>query len=65
MNAEKLHAIVIAIRRDLKESALLTDLSELVSNLQNYVNAPNQPQYQNAISDLRQKLSASLLDSNK
>lgn len=63
MNAEKLHAIALAIENDLSKSRILGLLQELTSALQNMVNQPNQPQFQKAFSDARENLRNALLES--
>ncbi len=46
MNAEKLHAIFLQLRNDFKSTNLVGQLKGLVSDLNNQINQPNQPQHQ-------------------
>lgn len=50
MNAERLHVIAKAVRDDLSRTELTNTLKQLVTSLQNQVNQPNQPQYQQQVS---------------
>ena len=52
MNAERLHAIILAIKDDLQKTALVNTLKELTTHLQNQVNQPNQPQHQQQVSTI-------------
>lgn len=46
MNAERLHAIVAALHAELKSSSVIPYFEQLVAALQNQVNQPAQPQYE-------------------
>lgn len=63
MNAEKLHAIALAIRNDVSKSRVIGQLDALVESLENMVNNQNQPTYQKNFSDARDALRNALIDS--
>ena len=67
MNAERLHIIAIAVRDDLSETNVETTLQNLVSSLNNQVNQPAQPQFQQEVSNHLQTLKEALTNaaSNK
>lgn len=46
MNAERLHAILKAVKEELEQTNLITHLEELVSTLQNVINQPQEPHQQ-------------------
>lgn len=50
MNVERLHAIALALKDDLSRSSVPSHLQQLVSALQNQVNQPGQPAYQQQVS---------------
>ena len=50
MNAERLHVIALAIRGDLQETKADKTLEQLVAALQNQVNQPADPRYQQQVS---------------
>ena len=50
MNAERLHAIAAALRADLTNSDVQSQFQQLVSALQNQVNQPGDPTYQQQVS---------------
>ena len=50
MNTERLHIITLAIRNDLAETKVQATLEQLVSALQNQVNQPQQPDFQQQVS---------------
>ena len=62
MNAERLHAVALAICDDLKSTKTPQLLEQLRNGLQNQVNQPQQPSYQQQVSDTLKKLSDSLAD---
>lgn len=61
MNAERLHAIAVAVLDDLKATKLDEILKQLIAALQNSVNQPNAPEFQKQVGDYRTALNASLL----
>lgn len=67
MNAERLHAIAAALRADLTNSSVSSHLQQLVSALQNQVNQPSQPTYQQQVSQYYETLQTALVNaaSNK
>lgn len=60
MNAEQLHAICIELNEEIDSNSLLKRLESLVNSLQNSINNPNEPTYQEEISNIRTKLYTSL-----
>lgn len=60
MNVERLHAICVAIRKDLEETSTVQTLNELVAALQSVVSQPGQPQYQEQVAAALGKLTTSL-----
>jgi len=50
MNAERLHAIVIALNQEMTRTNMAAKMQELITNLQNVVNQPA-PQHQHALSE--------------
>jgi hypothetical protein len=60
MNVERLHAIVATLILELSDDQTVTRLDQLVSSMQNMVNQPGSPQYQQEVSatltDLRSSL---------
>lgn len=60
MNAERLHAIVRAVRNDLATTASVQTLQSLRDALQNQVNQPQQANFQQQVSSLRTSLLSSL-----
>lgn len=60
MNIERLHIIAKAIKQDLTQTNSLALTAQLVSSLQNQINQPQQPQYQNQISQTVAALYAAL-----
>jgi len=52
MNAERLHAIILAIKEDMQQTDLVNTLDQLTTHLQNQVNQPNQPNHQQQVSTL-------------
>jgi hypothetical protein len=60
MNAERLHAIAVSVLDDLKVTKSEDTLKQLVAALQNQVNQPNAPQFQQQVSDFRTALNESL-----
>ncbi len=50
MNAEKLHAICIAIKEEIDENSIINYFEQLTQALQNVANNPN-PNHQNALGD--------------
>ena len=60
MNAERLHAIALAIRTDLNETKALDTLRALRDALQNQVSAPQEPTHQQAVSTNMQSLLGAL-----
>ena len=60
MNVEKLHAIASALRDDLSRSNVPSHLQQLVSALQNQINQPGQPAYQQQVSQSYEALRTAL-----
>lgn len=60
MNAERLHAIAAALRADLTSSSVESHLQQLFSALQNQVNQPGQPVYQQQVSQFYETLRTAL-----
>ena len=60
MNAERPHAVANAIKIDLSKSNIVSHLQQLVSALQNQINQPGQPQYQQQVSQFYEVLQAAL-----
>lgn len=60
MNAERLHAIALAVRDDLQQTQTVKRLQELRDALQQQVNQPQQPGPQQQVSKIRQELTAAL-----
>ncbi len=60
MNIERLHAIAIAIITDIKNTKTDSTLQQLVTSLQNQVNQPQSPQFQQQVSQHLTTLYASL-----
>lgn len=60
MNAERLHAIALAIQEDLKKTKEIQRLEKLRSALQNQVNQPQDPNYQQQVSDSLKELKEAL-----
>jgi hypothetical protein len=60
MNAERLHAIALAVLEDIKTTKSQETLKQLVGALQNAVNQPNAPQFQEQIGNYRNELNTSL-----
>lgn len=60
MNAEQLHATCLEIRKEIDALNLVDELQQLSTALQNSVNQPNQPAYQEQVGVHRDKLIASL-----
>lgn len=56
MNAERLHAIALALHDDLSRSSVPSHLQQLVSALQNQINQPGQPAYQQQVSQFYEAL---------
>lgn len=65
MNAERLHAIASALRTDLTDSSVLNHLQQLVSALQNQVNQPGQPIYEQQVSEYYETLRTALVSAEK
>jgi hypothetical protein len=62
VNAERLHAIVVALRSEVEETAYPEHLQGLVNGLRAAVDTPNNPEPQNQISSARQELQRVLSD---
>ena len=60
MNIERLHAIAIAIIADINNTKTDSTLQQLVTSLQNQVNQPQSPQFQQQVSQHLTTLYASL-----
>lgn len=56
MNVERLHAVALAIKDDLKKTREVQLLEQLRAALQNEVNQPQQPTYQQQVSDTLKEL---------
>ena len=63
MNAERLHAIILCVQRDLRNNQILDLFQRLVNALANQVNQPAQPQYQQETSTSLQGLVNALSNS--
>lgn len=63
MNAERLHVIAKAVKDDLSNTNIEGLLKQLLGNLQNHVNQPNQGQYQQNVSNVRTALYQALENS--
>lgn len=60
MNAERLHALALAIKDDLQATGVVATMQQLRDALQNQVNAPQEPSYQQQVSTALQQLAESL-----
>src|ERR1700687_6471874 len=60
LNAERLHAVANAIKQELDSSRLVENFQELTNALQNLVNQPNQPQWQQIVSNKRVEIQTAL-----
>lgn len=60
MNVERLHSIALALRDDLSRSSVTSHLQQLVSALQNQINQPGQPTYQQQVSQFYEALRSAL-----
>jgi hypothetical protein len=60
MNAERLHAVARAVKRDLDDMQVLAILSRLRQGLEEQVNAPAEPGPQQQVSAARQELATAL-----
>jgi hypothetical protein len=56
MNAERLHAITIEVFNDIRDTNIEKTLQQLVKALQNQVNQPQAPEFQNQVSTYLQSL---------
>ena len=63
MNAERLHAIAIAVKQELQGPNIPKLVSQMVDQLQNVVNQPQQPQHQQQLGSTRSALARHLTDS--
>lgn len=63
MNAERLHAIAIAVIDDINTTNIEQTLKQLVSSLQNQLSQPQSPQFQNQVSQHLQTLYDALANS--
>lgn len=63
MNAERLHSIALAMKTDLTQTNIVKHLQDLVTALQNQINQPNQPEYQQQVGRFHQSLRDALNDS--
>lgn len=61
MNAERLHAIALAVREDLGATEVPSLLGQLVAALNESVQNPADPGYQQQVSSLREQLAAARL----
>ena len=50
MNVERLHVIVLAIHKDLKETNVINSINNIVSNLKDQISSPSEPSYQENVS---------------
>ena len=62
MNAERLHAIAVAVIIDISKTKTDSTLQTLITSLQNQVNQPQAPQFQQQVSQHLTTLSTSLQD---
>lgn len=60
MNAERLHAIALAVRSDLDQTGVVGVIGVLRDALKNQVGAPQEPSYQQAVSTTLQQLQSAL-----
>ena len=60
MNAERLHAIVKAVKADLATTDTVSLIQQLQNRLQKLVGQPQEPSYQQQVSEIRQKLNEAL-----
>ncbi|MDP9418886.1 MAG: hypothetical protein M3P53_01825 [Actinomycetota bacterium] len=60
MNAERLHALALAVKDDLQATRVVATMQQLRDALQNQVNAPQEPTYQQQVSTALQQLAESL-----
>jgi len=61
MNTERLHAIAIAVTDDINTTKTPETLQQLVGALQNQINRPQEPQFQNEVSNNLQKIQSVLV----
>jgi hypothetical protein len=61
MNAERLHAIAIALKKEMDERNTLGKLQNLITTLQNLVNNPAHAQHQQSFSQARDEMYATVL----
>ena len=64
MNAERLHAIALAIQSDLQKTGVLQKLTQLLNALRSQVQQPNQPQHQQQVSQAHTDILNSLKNSS-
>lgn len=64
MNAERLHALVIALSHELSSANTARKLQELVNNLQNTINQPQQPAHQQGLSKSIKAINDELTDAH-
>lgn len=66
MNVERLHAIALSVKADFEKTQVVQLLQTIVSSLQNQINSPAEPSYQQSVStsreSLREALSRSLVN---
>lgn len=60
MNVEQLHATCLDLIDEIDSAELLSNLNNLISSLQQAINQPNQPQFQEQVASYRKALSESL-----
>jgi hypothetical protein len=60
MNVERLHAIALALREDLRQTRIVEELGTLGGALQNLAQQAGQPQYQDAVSAARETVRRAL-----
>ncbi len=64
MNAERLHAIVAAVKADLEQTSLFRHLQQLAATLTNLASQPGQTEYQRQVSSSLQALETALRNSD-
>lgn len=63
MNAERLHVIAKAVRKDLKDTRIVSNLQSLIAALNNLVSTPTDVSFQKEVSQARETLASSLSNS--
>lgn len=60
MNAERIHAIALAVKKDIERQGIVKLLTQLASHLQNVVSQPQQPNHQELVAKFRKDIEKQL-----